>query len=218
MRGRKPSLTSIIAVLALAVALGGTAVAASRYIVTSTSQIKPSVLRELRREANASASSVRPAARGGHILRAVAQSTEPFKAPGPSARPEKGARLRPGAIEVPLSDASWIQHPEEVNELFGEMTVTRPSYAECPGVGQRLTVNLYVSGEWVGEEESNNAPSQTEETTVLGWISGNAEGTNQWLFPASHAKVDTIAVEATESCPEGHFTIDSITIDVLGVL
>jgi hypothetical protein len=43
MQSRKPSGATIIACLALFVALGGTAVAASRYLITSTSQIKPSV-------------------------------------------------------------------------------------------------------------------------------------------------------------------------------
>jgi hypothetical protein len=44
---RRPSPASLIAVLALFVALGGTAVAAN-YVITSTRQIKPSVLRRLR--------------------------------------------------------------------------------------------------------------------------------------------------------------------------
>jgi hypothetical protein len=44
MRGHKPSPASIIATAALFVALGGTAIAASQYVITSTSQIKPSVL------------------------------------------------------------------------------------------------------------------------------------------------------------------------------
>jgi len=48
MRVRKPTPAVIIAIVALVVALGGTAVAASHYIITSTSQIKPSVLRALR--------------------------------------------------------------------------------------------------------------------------------------------------------------------------
>jgi hypothetical protein len=44
MRIRKPSPATIIASLALLLALGGSAVAANRYVITSTSQIKPSVL------------------------------------------------------------------------------------------------------------------------------------------------------------------------------
>jgi len=47
MNLRRPSPTSIVASLALFVALGGSAVAASHYIITSTSQIKPSVLSKL---------------------------------------------------------------------------------------------------------------------------------------------------------------------------
>jgi hypothetical protein len=45
MRGRKPSPAIIVASVALFVALGGTALAAKRYLITSASEIKPSVLR-----------------------------------------------------------------------------------------------------------------------------------------------------------------------------
>lgn len=48
MGQRKPTPAAVIATVALVLALGGTAVAASHYIITSTSQIKPSVLRALR--------------------------------------------------------------------------------------------------------------------------------------------------------------------------
>jgi hypothetical protein len=44
---RRPSPTTIIACLALFFSLAGTGIAASRYIITSTSQIKPSVRRSL---------------------------------------------------------------------------------------------------------------------------------------------------------------------------
>ena len=47
MRFRRPSAASIIAVTALFFALGGTAVA-SHFLITSTSQIRPSVLKKLR--------------------------------------------------------------------------------------------------------------------------------------------------------------------------
>jgi hypothetical protein len=48
MHLRKPSPAAVVAIVALFVALGGTAVAAHRFLITSTHQIKPSVLRELK--------------------------------------------------------------------------------------------------------------------------------------------------------------------------
>jgi hypothetical protein len=48
MRARKPSPSMIVACLALFVALGGTGIAASRYVISSTAQIRPSVLKSLR--------------------------------------------------------------------------------------------------------------------------------------------------------------------------
>jgi hypothetical protein len=45
---RKPSPAMIVACLALFIALTGTGVAASHYIITSTKQIKPSVLAQLK--------------------------------------------------------------------------------------------------------------------------------------------------------------------------
>jgi hypothetical protein len=53
MPGRKSftrhlSYSNVVATVALIFAMGGTAIASSRYIITSTSQIKPSVRRALR--------------------------------------------------------------------------------------------------------------------------------------------------------------------------
>ena len=48
MRSRRPSLSTVIASLALFFALGGSAIAAQHYIITSSSQIKPSVLAKLK--------------------------------------------------------------------------------------------------------------------------------------------------------------------------
>jgi len=63
----KPSPASIIASLALFLALGGTAAATSHYLITSTSQIKPSVLSKLkgRRGAIGPAGPAGPQGRGG---------------------------------------------------------------------------------------------------------------------------------------------------------
>ncbi len=48
MHMRRPSPASIIASVALFFALGGTAIAAHQYLITSTKQIKPSVLKKLK--------------------------------------------------------------------------------------------------------------------------------------------------------------------------
>jgi hypothetical protein len=50
VRLSKPTPATAIAIAALFVALGGSAVAANRYIITSASQIKPSVLSGLVKE------------------------------------------------------------------------------------------------------------------------------------------------------------------------
>lgn len=48
MHLRRPSFTAVIALLALFFALGGTAIAARHYFITSTQQIKPNVLKQLK--------------------------------------------------------------------------------------------------------------------------------------------------------------------------
>ena len=54
MHPRRPSPASIIALLARFVALGGTAYATKHYLITSTKQIKPSVLKKLKGKAGKS--------------------------------------------------------------------------------------------------------------------------------------------------------------------
>lgn len=53
MRFRRPSSSTVIAAAALFFALGGSAMAARHYLITSTSQIKPSVLKALQGAAGA---------------------------------------------------------------------------------------------------------------------------------------------------------------------
>jgi hypothetical protein len=48
LRGRRPTPAMVIALVALFVAMGGTAVAARHYLINSTSQINPKVLKKLK--------------------------------------------------------------------------------------------------------------------------------------------------------------------------
>jgi hypothetical protein len=49
MRSRTPSPAMIVALTALFLSIAGTSIAASHYLITSTAQIKPNVLRKLRK-------------------------------------------------------------------------------------------------------------------------------------------------------------------------
>jgi hypothetical protein len=62
---RRPNPATPIALLALFIALGGTAMAAKHYIISSTGQIKPTVLKQLRASAP------------GQIVRALAARVVP---------------------------------------------------------------------------------------------------------------------------------------------
>ncbi|HXB16240.1 MAG TPA: hypothetical protein VNV44_10920 [Solirubrobacteraceae bacterium] len=100
---RKPS--TWIAALALFVALGGTAVAAKHYLITSTQQIKPSVLRQLK--------ATGPAGLRGATGAAGARGETGLRGPtGPEGlkgeRGPEGTDARPGGWEA-LEGLSKVQ-------------------------------------------------------------------------------------------------------------
>ena len=64
MHLRRPSVASIVATLALSIALGGSAIAADHYLITKTGQIKPSVLKKLKGNTGATGATGAPGAAG----------------------------------------------------------------------------------------------------------------------------------------------------------
>jgi hypothetical protein len=202
---RKPSPAMLVALLAFVVALGGTAVAAERYVITSTSQIKPSVLAELR-------------------VRAHAATVEPV--PLVIARARTINPVVSGSEESPVPDrltgGAWTQGAEELNQVTGEVVAT--AGPGCGGVS-RLRVNVLVS-DWNGvtgndivvtnvfgrgEHELWN-PGETKHFGLL--QSGNS---SIWpLFEPGKPEHHELIVQAGDSCESGHFTVDSVALDVLG--
>ncbi len=163
MRPRIPSPATIIASVALFVALGGTALAASHYIITSTSQIKPSVLRSLRGKAG---------------LRGPAGAAGPAGTPGAAgAAGPKGAEGPAGPTR--LSTLTEVEGPQEP---LSEIQNTNLSVAECPSGESAISGGAYTSEPdhltgsyatgsmtgWVAEG-AVNSPTSEERGFVLAW-------------------------------------------------
>lgn len=235
----------VVAIVALVFAMAGTGIAASRYLITSSSQIKPSVIQDIREGpvASAAAKENKPAAKGARALRAAAQLAGQ---PVPTGRKVRGrARKRlalpaaetstePTWKEVPLAGATWTQYPGEFNEMFGEITVERPTEAECPN--SRADVQVTIDGgetEW-GEVSISPYPQggQTREFTgVVTWGGETAEGPTWWLFPGAASVERQLKLRTFEyqfqngetapiisECPEGsHYKVKSVTLEAFGL-
>jgi len=193
MRLRKPSPTFAIAVLALFMALGGTAVAATHFLITSTSQIKPSVLRELRGRAGARGDTGTTGAQGAT---GSDGKTGAAGEPGHEGQPGVSgttvvARVRIAGAgtsatseglgeSVGLAGGDWTQHTQELDQLVGEVELTVPSEATCTENHQnesfpgRATVHLLLNGTLVGVADSTapHGPNSTDVVPIQ-WSNGS---------------------------------------------
>jgi hypothetical protein len=196
MRRWKPSPTTAIAIAALFVGLGGTALAASRYIITSTSQIKPSVLRELRAGA-AHAAEVKLAASGAHGIVARAKLSAPM------------ALEEHHAQSVSLAGATWTQHAEETQAIAGGFfTVTMPSQT-CEQM--RVDVFSTVDKRTSALTTVHVSAGQTVTTELVGF----AAYENGWLPepPAMTKHAITVQARASE-CMVEHVTTEAVPFKV----
>jgi hypothetical protein len=153
MHIRRPSAPGVIALLALFFALGGTAIAAKHYLITSTSQIKPSVLKQLHGQAGPAGIAGPQGAPG------ATGATGPQGATGPAGPSNLGAII---TIEGPIHSIGAFK--------------AENSIATCPagtraisGGGVAITLNgIAVSVAGVGRETwgvvAANDTSSTEAT------------------------------------------------------
>jgi hypothetical protein len=188
---------NLISWIALFFALAGTGVAASRYLITSSSQIKPSVLRELR---TPNAVAAKLAAQGAHSVVARVRSVGVVNAPEPPL----------SSVSDPLAGATWTQHAEEVNQIVGQFTESHESSAECKGGAMAsIAVEILLDG-----HEADFGATPTEGGTCV--ISWRVAGAAELLFEPATNTTHTITaqVRCVENC--AGWKVNSISIDVIG--
>lgn len=168
MKLRKPSPGTAVAGLALFFALGGSAIAAKHYLITSTKQIKPSVLKALRGKAGPQGVPGAPGPAG------------PVGAQGP-----KGEQGPPGPTN--LSKLTEVRTRETLKELvpgvFGTFVI-----AFCPPGSHAVSGGAVFQGEEPKEEGSEREPEEV----------GHGEAWGAYAaFGKSAGSVEAIAYCAT---------------------
>jgi hypothetical protein len=150
MKKRRPSPGTVLATLALFFALGGSAIAANHYLITSTKQIKPSVLKTLKGKRGL----VGPkGAAGAHGAAGAAG------APGAKGEPGvKGERGVQGAPGTPaLSELTEVRSEAGLEEVsagvFGGFAI-----AICPEGSHAISGGMELFGEEPKEEVSEREP------------------------------------------------------------
>jgi len=269
MRPRRPSLPTVISLLALFFALGGTAIAARHYLITSTKQIAPSVLSKLKGDAGqpgptGARGEIGPRGEAGPRGESGPKGETGLKGElgqkgetGPQGAPGADgttvvARIRSaGAVMTqstdpkhatytndPLTGATWTQGAQELDQIMGEVEITMPTEATCgtgtggPPNGGTGVVLIYFNGSLVGEARAYAVSTATTRLRQLKWgeqfVGGG--GFSYLLEPASFLTAyepgtptgETLTAKIADDCgyenaqTGGHFTIDSIKIDVLG--
>jgi Collagen triple helix repeat (20 copies) len=240
----RPTPAGIIASLALFFALGGSAVAANHYLVTSSSQIKPSVLKGLHGPAGAKGAKGAAGANGAAGPTGPAGGQGPPGTQGPAGAQGTSvvARIRsvapfvtssteetnPTLAEDPLA-GTWTQHSTELNQLAGQVTITFPPEAQCEG-SNAVAVEILLDGNLVGGASSQAGETEVTRTVPIGWskhlpagVGGpfgpwSEEAVSPWLFEPGTDKPHTLTAKVADDCAKsGHPTIQSISVDVLGV-
>lgn len=196
---RRPSPALIVAIAALIVALSGTAIAASHYLITSTSQIKPSVVKELQRPAIAAAAKL--AAKGAHAIVAEARSSS-------------SVAVHAGEANVPLTGATWTQKAEEDETFLASATITTPKFGTC---NEPAEVVVDVDGGESGGAVRLGTTGTTETVQIGNWEFAPGDG---WgLLQAGHPVNHTVGVRLLANCGEGagSYTVQQASVDVIGV-
>jgi Collagen triple helix repeat (20 copies) len=188
---RRLTYANVAATLALVFAMSGGALAASHYLITSTKQIKPSVLKELKGKAGARGPTGATGPAGTTGPTGLSGATGPagaIGATGPAGPPGPPGKEGPPATLSPLSEerGEFSEAGEFVEEFGPEFEHIAESEALCPAGTRAISGGAYIEeGKSLVEEESRMLENQ-EGWEVFG------------LFTENKGGVEAIAYCATE--------------------
>ncbi len=134
----------------------------------------------------------------------------------------------PGTSDA-LTGASWTQGTEELDQLVGQASIRTPAAGTCQASAgsDGADVQVLLDGNPVADTFLASPSAETTETIAVNW-SHQAEFSvatesrpSLWLFEPLTATPHTLAVQAADDCTAnggsgGHFTIESVSVDVLG--
>jgi hypothetical protein len=134
----------------------------------------------------------------------------------------------PGASDA-LTGAGWTQGSEELDQLVGQVSIKTPTATTCQATAgsDGADVQVLLDGSPVADTFLASTPAETTQTIPINW-SHQAEFSpateirpSLWLFEPPAPTPHTLAVQAADDCAAnggagGHFTIESVSVDVLG--
>ena len=114
----------------------------------------------------------------------------------------------------PLLGNSWQQAAREADQIIGQIKVDEPTMGNCNDGG-------IVAGSLIGEVDVNGTQVSTFSDIASGQTNRTIAGPpfpNFILGPGGLGVHDTVTIKFSDTCTSGggHFTVHSVRLDVLG--
>lgn len=125
-----------------------------------------------------------------------------------------------------IAPATWIQGAQELDQLVGQVSLKTASVATCHLTGAGIAgadVQILVDGKPVSDTGIASTEPAAEETVPINWAH-HAEfsfPSESWsslsLFETGAETTHTVTAKVADDCEVGggHFTIQSVSVDVL---
>ena len=211
---RHVSYANVVATLALVFAMSGGALAAKHYLVSSTKQISPKVLKKLKGKTGKTGKTGATGPAG------------PQGAAGPQGKEGTTVvnRVRgAGAIEstgteapYALTNSIWSQGPTEAQTITASVSFNAPPESKCNIAGKfaaNVEVEIKIDGVFAGNGFYNNEKEGKFTKTMYTETGLTDNGATQ-----SHTITATIKDNcgAAGGVAEQHFIVESVNVDVFG--